>query len=295
MNIISEKPVIIEKIFPELIKILDMEDDMLRYSLILKMEEFIKKNSAILIPYIKPNLDSDNPRKKESILYLLSFALDNSHDIIPFLSLIAQQLSAPEDYLVKKAKDVLIGLGNHEPEIVKIELLKLIQSKSSEEFGENARDVLKNFIDASTASLEQIKQMELEAKKEILEKEKAVLKEISQIDKEEVEPDEIHVKLMEKQAELSTREKELEFMKLKLKEEELKLKEGVILKEKEALDEEARLQKEKETLEKVKKELEEKQLREEKEKLLAMEEKRISEKLKALEEDDDSDDYEEIK
>lgn len=306
MNIISEQaPVIIEKTFPQLLGLFDLDDDILRYSLLLKLAAFLEKKPSMILPYIKEYLSASSPRKRESMLCILPYIVKVSHEIISYLPLIANQLCAQEEYVAKKAKEVLIELAKVEPEIVKMEILKLIQEKNSCEFTEKSKDILKSILDISASKPEHLKELELEAKKEVLEKEQKILEKISEVQKDEPKlgSPELDAQLEEKQRELEKREKELALMKLKLKEEELelkeleaKLKEEELKKEKETLSEELKIKKEKEELEMVKKELELKALIEEKQRIIELEEKRMTQKLKELEEEQDSEDeYEEIK
>ena len=306
MNIILEQaPIIIEKTFPQLLGLLDLDDDILRYSLILKMASFLEKNPEIILSHIKEYLSSPNPRKRESMLCILPYIIKVSPEIVHYIPFIANQLCVPEEYVAKKAKEVLTELAKKEPEITKMEIVKLIQEKHSYEFTERAKEILKTVIDVNATNPEQLKELELEAKKDVLEKEQKILEQISETQKEKAKATglEIDLELKEKQAELAKREKELELMKLKLKEEELelkeleaKLKEEEIKKEKETLNEEIKLKKEKEQLEMVKKELELKTLIEEKQKIIEQEEKRMAQKLKELEQEDsdNEDDYEEV-
>jgi hypothetical protein len=306
MNIISEQaPIIIENTFPQLLSLFDLDDDILRYSLLLKLAAFLEKNPSMIFPYIKENLTSPSPRIRESMLCVLTYLVKVNHEIISYLPLIANQLCAQEEYVAKKAKEVLIELGKIEPEIVKMEISKLIQEKNSCDFAEKSKDILKSILDVTASRPEHFKELELEAKKKVLEKEQKILEKISEVQKEEakINGEGIDVHLQEKQKELEKREKELALMKLKLKEEELelkeletKLKEEEIRKERDTLSEELKIKKEKEALELVKKELELKALIEEKQKIIEQEEKRIALKEKELEEEQDSeDDYEEIK
>ncbi len=306
MNIILElAPVIIEKTFPQLLNLIDLDDDILRYSLLLKLASFLEKNPQLILPYIKDYLTSPSPRKRESMLCMLPYIVKVSHEIVSYLPLIANQLCGQEEYVIKKAKEVLIEMGKIEPEIVRMEILKLIQEKNSCDFTEKSKDILKSILDVSTSQLEQIKELQLEAKMDVLEKEQKILEQISEVQKEDANKTtpELDAQLQQKQKELTKREKELELMKLKLKEEELELKEleaklkrEELKKEKDTLTEELKIKKEKDELEMVKKELELKALIEQKQKIIEQEEKRMALKLKELEEEQDSEDeYEEIK
>lgn len=280
-NLSSKSVDFIKEIFPSLLKLIRINADVLRYSLILSLKPIVETYPDLLVGYAKEYLEDKSPNARESILQLLEFAASkNPESIKPFISIVIKLLADEKDFVQKKAIDLLKVEGKKfEDEIEKssIEFLKTVQN---EEVKKNVEELLKKLIDIKKLEQENVTMIEIETAKKILdEKEKEIAQVELKIKEEAIKKKEELISLQkestDKDKELIQKELELKEKEQLLKEKELKLKEAALaVKEKEIEHAEIEL---------VKKELEIKNLDEKKEEIIKNEEKRIN---KATKDDD---------
>ncbi len=69
----AEHSEVIKAIYTQLLKLIGIENDVLRYSLILSLKTVIEQDPQLVIPFAKENLISENANTRESIVQLFSF------------------------------------------------------------------------------------------------------------------------------------------------------------------------------------------------------------------------------
>lgn len=276
-NLSAKSVEFIKDVFPSLLKLIRINTDVLRYSLILSLKPIVEESPDLLVGYAKEYLEDKSPNARESILQLLEFAASKNPDAIKqFISFAIKLLADEKDFVQKKAIDLLKVEGKKfedEIENSSIEFLKTVQN---EEVKKNVEELLKKLVDIKKLEQEDISKKELETAKKILdEKEKEIEKVELKLKEEAIKKKEELISLQkestDKDKELKQKELELKEKEQVLKEKELKLKEAALaVKEKEI---------EHAQIELVKKELEIKNLDEKKEEIIKKEEKRIEKKI----------------
>ncbi|MBN2157199.1 MAG: hypothetical protein JW776_14235 [Candidatus Lokiarchaeota archaeon] len=314
-RIVAEYPGTIQAIYPALLKLIGIENDVLRYSLILSLKTLSEKDPQLILPFAKEYLVSDNANTRESMLQLLTFTA-NAHpnDTKSLIDTVVSMLADEMDFVQKKAIAFLKTLGKHCQLEVEDKILDFLKSTSDEQTHENAEIVLKEIVNVKNLESEEMEKKHLEIQKKVLDKkEKDLTEEEVKLKQEEIkkrEEEVAHQKERKEQENLfDQKKKEIEEKEQALREKEIALKEAKLLveeKEKEIqeemikqkaemLEQELEINRKRAELEKAEKELELKELEEKKKNIIEDEDKRVEQRLKALEEEDEEeDDYEKI-
>lgn len=296
LNIITDTAEeVVEKIMPSLLGILNFDDDVIRYSIIISLKKFVEAHKKLIFPYVEDYIRYGSPKKREGMLRLLKYVADTDpSSMIPFYDLIISCLSDPEEFVRKNAIQVLQTVGKSDRNEIEARILKflkllkdeseirasnteivktaeqlLAEKKTDEDISPEeqllitaADRVLKKDADGvlKRASVEEAKIAADEVLKEIVD--------IKTLEQEELERRELEAQSKALKEKLEEDEKKLELEKLKLEEEQRKIEEERLRQEKERLEKEKEIIEKRKELERVKQELELKRLEEEKRKIL---------------------------
>jgi hypothetical protein len=311
LNRLSAKSnLIMRTLFPELIKLISIDNDVLRYSLVLSLKSVCESEPALLLPYSRDLLMSKNANAREGILQLLTFAAGtNPDEVKSFMGDAINMLQDEKDFVQNRAVSLLKVLGNKFSIDIEKKLVSFAQDTNNIAVRTNVEKVLKELVDLKKLEQGDFEKKQIEVqKKELDEKEKTVSQTEVKMKEESLQNKEIE---LQKKEVLKEKEKELIAKELALKERDLQLKEAKLLveeKEKEIeeqkirqkvvlLEKEQEMQQKQVELEKVKKELELKEIEKKKNAIIEEEQKRIDERLENMENQDkqDQDDVKEIK
>jgi len=308
LNVLNEKSdVIIKTIFPSLLKLIGMDNDVLRYSLVLSLKSLCRSHPDLIIPFAKENLSSENGNSRESMLQLLSFAASSSPELLhSFIedAIVINMLADKEDFVQKKAVEFLKVLGKKYALDIEKKIIEQIKSSTNQVLKENGEILLKSLVDIQKLETDELEKKELEVKVKVLQdKEKQVTEEEVKIKEEEIRKREEIVNIKKGKEEIDealiNKEKELIEKERILKQKELKLKEAALLVEEkereieeekirhkaEQLEKEIEITRKRAELDKVKKELAIKELEKETEEIIKEEEERVKKALDKAEDE----------
>ena len=308
---------VIKAIYAQLLKLIGIENDVLRYSLVLSLKTLFEQDPLLIIPFAKEYLSSENANTRESIVQLLAFAA-NAHpnETKSLLDSVIPLLADEKDFVQNKTIEFLKTLGKHCNLEVEERIMEFLKSTTDEKTHENAETVLKGFVSVKHLESEELEKKHLEIQIKVLDKkEKDVTEEEVKLKQEEIkkreeevahqkerkEQDELYdqkkKELEEKEQALREKEIALKEARLKVEEKEKEIQEEIIKQKAEMLEQEMEINKKRIELEKAEKELELKALEEKERTIIKDEDKRVERRLDALEketEDEDEDDYEKI-
>jgi len=309
LNILTETSLdLVKEILPSLLSILNFSDDVIRYSMIVSLKKFVEVNMNLILPYAPEYLKSESPKNREGMLLLLKYVAEVKVELLsPYFDLLIEKLGDQQDFVRKKAVEVLIAAGKKNRTEIEAKTLSFIKTQNSVPAKEAADQLLKGIIDLAVLEKQDNERTQLDAQtKSLSEKAKELEKTENDLKKVELEikerelqsqaeKDRLAQEIKESQQRIEEKELQLKLEKLKLQEEQ----KGLELKKME--EERERLKKEKELIEKqidvarVKQELEQKRLEQEKSQIIAEEAERIQKKMKELsEKEKDDENYEEI-
>jgi hypothetical protein len=229
---------------PSLLENLSKKDSVLRYTFLLLLKTICENECDLFLPYSEDLLKSDDPNVREADLQLIIYMAggDTKIDDESLINTIVEKLTDEKDFVVEKAIQALITIGNKSPTLVTKILTDFV--KETSDIPENAE--LKNYIDTILKSIVTVEKIE-----EIVEDEKSKLetpseektleeqpfedleKEESEILDKEFELKKKELEIKKKKLELEEKEKEIEEKVIQTKEEVLKLKEEMLIKESE--------------------------------------------------------------
>ncbi|MHA1718442.1 MAG: hypothetical protein ACTSXK_02880 [Promethearchaeota archaeon] len=311
LNIITSSSIeVVEAIMTSLLGILNIDDDVIRYSIILSLRSFVIEHKELIFPYIEDYLKYGTPKKREGMLLLVKYIADTDPKALkPYYKLLAYELSDSVDYIRKKAIEILQAIGKvdrHEIEACIFDYLKAEQEESAkkkadEELLKEADKIMANLKEAH--SIQPQDKLVIDVADKILKKgsegasKRADKEEITQaadivlkniIDIKGLSKEELEKKQKEAQSKafkqkLLEDKKKLELERLQLEAEKEKIDEERLKQEKDRLEKERTLLEKKMELSQVKQEFELKRIEEEKNKIIEEEQKRIQKKLKELE------------
>ena len=134
--ITNSAPEVAEAIMPTLLGILDFDDDVIRYSIILSLRKFVTEHKELIFPYIEDFLGYGNPKKREGILLLLQYIVEtNPKALKPFIENIIPLLADPEGFVRKITVEILQTIGKSERTEIEAQVLEFLkkQQKSQEQ------------------------------------------------------------------------------------------------------------------------------------------------------------------
>ena len=140
----AEHSGVIKTIYAQLLKLIGIDNDVLRYSLVLSLKTVIEQDPLLIIPFAKEYLISENANARESILQLLAFVA-NTHpnDAKSLLESAIPLLADKEDFVQKKTIEFLKILGKHSNLDVEERILEFLKTTTEENTHQNAETVLK--------------------------------------------------------------------------------------------------------------------------------------------------------
>ena len=169
----AEHSGVIKAIYAHLLKLIGIENDVLRYSLVLSLKTVIEQDPLLIIPFAKENLVSENANTRESIVQLLAFVA-NTHpnDAKSLLESVIPLLSDKEDFVQKKTMEFLKTLGKHCSLDVEERILEFLKNTTDEKTHENAETVLKKLVSIKNLESDQLEKKHLRSRKKFLIKRK---------------------------------------------------------------------------------------------------------------------------
>ncbi len=303
-----------ESIMAPLLGILNIDDDVIRYSIILSIKKFVIEHKELIFPYIEDYLKYGTPKKREGMLLLIKYIADTDPKALkPFYKLLAYELSDSVDYIRKKTVDILQAIGKadrHEIEACIFDYLKAEQEESEknladEELLQEADKIMASIKEANLLKPQDKLVIDVADKilkkgvskradnKEITHAADTVLKDIvglKALNKEELEKRHLEAQSKAIKEKLIEDKKKLEIERLELEAEKEKIDEERLKQEKARLEKEKQLLEKKMELSQVKQELELKKIEDEKNKIIKEEERRMQEKIKKDEQEEQDDD-----
>ncbi|MHA1584568.1 MAG: hypothetical protein ACTSVU_00565 [Promethearchaeota archaeon] len=320
LNIITNTSVeVVVAIMPSLLGILDFEDDVIRYSIILSLKDFVQDHKNLIFPYVEDYLDYGSPKKREGMLLFLQYIISSDpKSLTPYYRNITNRLGDVKPYVRKKAVEILQEIGKVDHIAIEAEIYKFLK-KQKEKAENNIQN--KSIVESAesivgkTENVEEIQPQDalvLEAADHILKKgsegvnQTATPEEIKEAagqvlnilsSPEILEKDELERKQRESdanalKAKIKDDEQTILLQKLHLEEEQHRLERERLEQEKARLEKEKEISIKQQELELVKRELELKRLTEEKESIKNEENNRIQKKLKEIDKNTDSDEDE---
>ena len=314
LNIITSSSIeVAESIMAPLLGILNIDDDVIRYSIILSIKNFVIEHKELIFPYVEDYLKYGTPKKREGMLLLIKYIADSEpKSLKPFYKLLAYELSDSMDYIRKKTVDILQAIGKadrHEIEACIFNYLKAEQEESAKKLADGELLQEADKIMANITESHQLKPQDklvIDVADKILKKgtdgaskradnEKitqaadTVLKDIvglQALNKEELEKRHLEAQSKAIKEKLIEDKKKLEIERLELEAEKEKIDEERLKQEKARLEKEKTLLEKKMELSQVKQELELKKIEDEKNKIIEEEERRMQEKLKKDEQEE---------
>jgi hypothetical protein len=227
---------------PSLLENLSKKDSVLRYTFLLLLKTICENECDLFLPYSEDLLKSDDPNVREADLQLVIYMAggDAKIDDESLINTIVEKLNDEKDFVVEKAIQALITIGEKSPTLV----TKILTDYAKESSEIPINEELKNSIDTILKSIVTVEKIE-----EIVEDEKSKLelpseeislevqptedleKEESKILDKEFELKKKELEIKRKKLELEEKEKEIEEKVIQTKEEVLKLKEEMLIKE----------------------------------------------------------------
>jgi hypothetical protein len=313
----AEHSGVIKAIYAQLLKLIGIENDVLRYSLILSLKPLFEQDPLLLIPLSKEYLKSENANARESIVQLLTFAANMHPDVIKsILDSVIPLIADEKDFVQKVTIEFLTTLGKRSNLEVEDKIMDFLKTTSDEITHENAETVLKELVSVKNLESEQLEKKQLEIQKKVLDKkEKDLTEEEVKLKQEEIKKREEEVahqkerkeqdekydlkkkELEEKEQALREKEIALKEARLMVEEKEKEIQEEIIKQKAEILDQELEINRKRAELEKAEKELELKELEEKQRSIIEDENKRMERRLNELDDDldeEEEDDYEKI-
>ncbi|MHA1821937.1 MAG: hypothetical protein ACTSU2_16295 [Promethearchaeota archaeon] len=313
----AKSKVILKSLLPNLLKLIGIKNDVLRYSLLLDLKPVCESDPEMILTFSSEYLNSSNPNEREGMLQLLTFTASAHPEIFEDkLEEFIKYIGDKEEYVQKKAMDLLKTLGKTYPTRIEKGLVDYISNITDLKIRENADNVIKTLVNIKQLEDQEIEKKKLELSKKVLdEKEKKVEMEETKLKEEEIKKREELLRIKQKKKEkiesLKEKEKKLIEKEVELKEKELRLKEAQLMidekkkeleeerikREAEILEKERELSQKKAELELVKKEFEMKNIEKEKEAIIQNEIKRIKKELEQLrerEKEESEDSYEDM-
>ncbi len=319
LSIITEmERSVVKETMPKLLSILDMEDDVIRYSMIASLKEFVPKYKDLVFPYIKDFLKYGSPKKREGMLILLKYIAETDPESLePYYDSIIHLLSDSKDFVRKSCIEVLQQLGKFDKEEIESKILGFLkdQAEISEDNLEENQEIVeeaqrireqkekKDFTTADTVLMKVADVTMTKGSKLRVDEDKLkaaannVLKEIvevSSLEKEDLEKRELAAMSKALEKELKDEEEEIKLKKLKLKKEQKELEQKKIEQELEKIEKEKELLKKKNELDQVKRELELKRLEQEKDDIAQQEKEMLEKRMKRLKKEIHKEDYDDI-
>ncbi len=310
---------VVKSIMPSLLGILNLDDDVIRYSIIISIKKFTEEHKELIFPYIEDFILYGSPKKREGILLLLQYVADTDpKSLEPYYDLIVKELADSEDFVRKKAVQVLQSIGKKDKNEIEAKILKFLRTQNEEDEKKKADDKLVEIAGnilaskSEISSIEPVDQLLITAADKVLKKggdgasrraseeilKKAadnVLKEIADIkslEKTELEKRQVEAQSKALQEKLEENQHKIQLLNLQLEEEQTLIEEKRIEQKKIQLKKEHELLEKQKELDQVKQELELKRIEEEKAKIIEDEKKRIEKKLDQMSDeasDDESD------
>ena len=187
-RISAEYKGVIKAIYAQLLKLIGIENDVLRYSLVLSLKTLFEQDPLLIVSLAKEYLISENANTRESMVQLLSFAA-NAHpnETKPVLDSIIPLLADEKDFVQNRAIEFLKNLGKHCKLEVEEKILEFLKTTSDEKTHENAETVLKKLVNVKSLESEELEKKHLEIQKKVLDKkEKDVTEEEVKLKQEEI-------------------------------------------------------------------------------------------------------------
>ena len=222
---------------PSLLEGLSKKDSVLRYTFLLLLKTICENECDLFLPYSEDLLKSDDPNVREADLQLIIYMAggDAKIDDKSLINTIVEKLTDEKDFVVEKAIQTLITIGEKSPTLV----TKILTDYAKEKSDILENEELKNSIDTILKAIVTVDKIE-----EIVEDEKSKLETPSEEISLEVQPpmdlEKEEYKILDKEFELKRKGLEIKKKKLELEEKEkviqtkeeiLKLKEEMLIKE----------------------------------------------------------------
>ena len=217
---------------PSLLENLSKKDSVLRYTFLLLLKTICENECDLFLPYSEDLLKSDDPNVREADLQLIIYMTggDAKIDDESLINTIVEKLTDEKDFVVEKAIQTLITIGEKSPTLVTKILTDY--AKKSSDIPEN--EELKNSIDTILKAIVTVEKIE-----EIVEDEKSKLETASEERSLEARPiedlEKEESKILDKEFELKKKELEIKKKKLELEEKEKEIEEKMIQTKEEAL------------------------------------------------------------
>ncbi len=307
LSIITNTAVeVVKAIMSQLLGILNFDDDVIRYSIVISLKKFVIDHKELIFPYIEDYLRYGSPKLREGTLLLLKYVADTDPtSLSPFYDPIITNLADANDYVRKQVIIVLAAIGKSDRANVEAKILKFLKNLEDEQEQKAETKALVKSADEVISKQSEGQEIELADAVLVQVADRALKKGLDgsfhhaplediKIAAQEVLKEIIDLEQALKQkAEEEKLKEQMEQEKLRLEEEQKRIEQERLVQEKE------RLAKEKELIEKqldqVKQELELKRGEEEKSKSGAEEEAKGQKKLKEKTgKKETEDDYEEV-
>src|SRR6056297_485829 len=308
LSIIAEMdPSVVKEIMPKLLGILDIDDDVIRYSMIASLKDFVPKYKDFIFPYVKDYLKYGSPKKREGMLILLKYVAESDvEDLEPYYDSIVNLLNDQHEFIRKNCIELLQKVGKQDKEQIEAKILKLLKEQTeidkdileeNQELVDIAKKIKnqKSKDDYTVADNVLMKVADVAItkgtkenvdEKTLKEAANSVLKEIVEVSSlgiEELEKRELEAKSKALEKELQDEEEEIKIKKLQLEKEQKELEQKKLEQELEKIEREKEILNKQKELEKVKRELALKRLEEEKDEIKNEEQELLEKKLKKLE------------
>jgi hypothetical protein len=322
LNIIANISVeVVEEIMSSLLAILNFEDDMIRYSLILSLRKFVQEHPNLILPYIEDYLNYGSPKKREGMLLLILYITEKNPDILkPYYKEIIQRLADKEDYVRKRSIEILKTIGKEDRNEIEVKILEFLKEAKEDQNKKDAVDELIKSAEIVMTKKPADKPLEPQDQVLILAADRALKKgadgirkaaedelnkaadtvlkgliDVETIEKKELEKRQREAEAKALQEKLEENEQELALEKLKLEQEQREIEQERLAQEKDRLVREKQIIEKQKELEDVKRELKLKRLEEEKATIIEEETKRLEKKMKELKEKTNSNpDFEDL-
>ena len=217
---------------PSLLENLSKKDSVLRYTFLLLLKIICENECDLFLPYSEDLLKSDDPNVREADLQLIIYMAggDTKIDDESLITSIVEILNDKMDFVVEKAIQALITIGEKSPTLV----TKILTDYVKETPEISINEEVKNSIDTILKSIVTVEKIE-----EIVEDEKSKLEIPSEEVSREIHPPDVleieESKILDKEFELKKKELEIKRKKLELEEKEKEIEEKVIQTKEEVL------------------------------------------------------------
>jgi len=101
-RISAEYKGVIKAIYAQLLKLIGIENDVLRYSLVLSLKTLFEQDPLLIVSLAKEYLTSENANTRESIVQLLSFAANAHPNEVKILFLDNPPAKTPAGFMIKQ-------------------------------------------------------------------------------------------------------------------------------------------------------------------------------------------------